>query len=127
MSNPDDLPPDEASERPGFVPELVRRMAAAQLKLPKDVLSHLFAQAERTKTDVQRLAVDELRRFLHSDRLWSEFWKVVSGMTIEVEAKVRLVPDRKGKAAKRGRPSIQVKNVSARLRPGSSRTDAGKP
>ncbi|MDP3237239.1 MAG: hypothetical protein Q8N26_30910 [Myxococcales bacterium] len=101
----------------GFVTDFVRRMAAAslgavvmseegirkvasQLKLPKEVLGLVLTQAEKTKEDIGRVVVEEVRKFLQSDRMRDEFLKVIAGMTIEVRAEVKLVPDRvKGEAA----------------------------
>jgi hypothetical protein len=105
----DDGPPDDKAR--GFVPDFVRRMAwaglgavfmseegirrlASQLKLPKEVMGSLLATAEKTKDDLGRVVSEEVRKFLQSPRLKDELLKVVSGMTIEVKAEVRLVPGR---------------------------------
>lgn len=109
----DPLDDDGANEAhsTGFVTDFVRRMAAAslgavvmseeglrkvasQLKLPKEVLGVVLAQAEKTKEDIGRLVIEEVRKFLQSDRMRDEFLKVIAGMTIEVRAEVKLVPDR---------------------------------
>jgi hypothetical protein len=93
------------------IPELVRKVAVAglgavfmteeglrslagQLKLPKEVLSTVLGQAERTKEEIGRVLSEEIRRFLQSDKLRNEFLKMLAGMTIEVRAEVKLVPDR---------------------------------
>ncbi len=99
----------------GFVPDFVRRMAwaglgavfmseegvrrlAGQLKLPKEALGYLLAQAEKTKDDVGRVVSEEVRKLLQSNKLRDEMLKLLAGMTIEVRAEVKLVPDRvKGK------------------------------
>jgi hypothetical protein len=108
----------EQEGKPGsrFVPDFVRRMAwaglgavfmseegvrrlAGQLKLPKEALGFLLAQAEKTKDDVGRVVSEEVRKLLQSDKLRDEMLKLIAGMTIEVRAEVKLVPDRvKGKA-----------------------------
>ncbi len=126
----DELPPDEDGRR-GFVPEFVRRMAAAsvgavvmseesirklasQLKLPKEVLGLLLTQAEKTKEDIGRIVIEEVRKFLQSDRMRDEFLKMIAGMTIEVRAEVKLVPDRvKGEAASL-LPKVTVHELKAR-------------
>ncbi len=118
MAGNDDFPPDPLlddedrqgrSGPAGFVPEFVRRMAVAglgalfmteegirnlagQLKLPKEVLGFILSQAERTKDEVGRVLADELRRFLQSEKLREEFVKLMSGMTLDVRAQIRLVP-----------------------------------
>lgn len=116
----------------GFVPEFVRKMAvagmgalfmteeglrglASQLKLPKDVLAYLLSQAQNTKDDISRVVSEEIRRFLQSDKLRDEFLKLVSGMTLEVTAQVRLVPsnERKGKEPAAS-PEIKVTHLTAK-------------
>jgi hypothetical protein len=117
--NPEDLPPDDpldedadvGDEKKGFVPDFVRRMAwaglgavfmseegirrlAGQLKLPKEALSFLLHQAEKTKDEIGRTVSEEVRKLLQSDRLRDELLRMIAGMTIEVRAEVKLVPDR---------------------------------
>ncbi len=105
----DEDPLDDKSR--GFVPDFVRRVAwaglgavfmseegirklASQAKLPKEALGFLLQQAEKTKDDIGRTVSEEVRKFLQSDRLRDELLKVIAGMTIEVRAEVKLVPDR---------------------------------
>jgi hypothetical protein len=120
--NPDPLDPglqDESGEHPaddagglrGVIPEIVRKVAVAglgavfmteeglrslagQLKLPKEALGMVLGQAEKTKEEIGRVISEELRRFLQSDKLRNEFLKMIAGMTIEVRAEVKLVPDK---------------------------------
>jgi len=125
----DDYAPDGREGRAGFVPEFVRKMAVAglgaifmteegirnlagQLKLPKEVLGFILSQAERTKDEVGRVLADELRRFLQSEKLREEFVKLMSGMTLDVRAQIRLVPsDEEAKPAERkdGEPESKAK------------------
>lgn len=112
-SSPDFLGEEGDDARPlkGFVPEFVRKMAvtglgalfmteegirslASQMKLPKEVLGFIVGQAEKTKEDVARVLTEELRKFFQSEKLRDEFLKLLSGMTIEVKAEVRLVPSK---------------------------------
>jgi hypothetical protein len=132
---PDDDPLDDdsAADEHGrsFVTDFVRRMAAAslgavvmseegirkvagQLKLPKEVLGLVLAQAEKTKEDIGRVVVEEVRKFLQSDRMRDEFLKMIAGMTLEVRAEVKLVPDRvKGEAASL-LPKVTVSELKTR-------------
>jgi hypothetical protein len=123
----DELDPDEEpSEREsrGFVTEWVRKLAvagmgaifmteeglrslASQLKLPKEALAFILAQAEKTKGEISRVITDEIRRFLQSEKLREEFLKLLSQMTIEVKAEVRLKPDS-------GEPKVEVTELNAR-------------
>lgn len=128
----EDLFDEEVKEGRGFVPEFVRKMAvagmgalfmteeglrglASQLKLPKDVLTYLLAQAQNTKDDISRVVSEELRGFLQSDKLRDEFLKLLSGMTVEVTAQVRLVPthERKGKEPSAS-PELKITHLSAK-------------
>jgi len=122
----DDMPLEEPPPAPLFagVPELMRKAAfaglgalfmteeglrrtAAQLPLPKEALAALLAQAERTKEEVTRVLAEELRRFLHSEGLKRELSQIFSGMSLEVKARVRLVPDEK--SGQPPRPQVKVK------------------
>jgi hypothetical protein len=127
--DPLDEPTDEKGK--GFVPDFVRRMAwaglgavfmseegvrkvASQLKLPKEALGLLLQQAEKTKDDIGRLVSDEVRKFLQSDRLRDELLKVIAGMTIEVRAEVKLVPDRVRDEAPSLLPKVKISEFKTR-------------
>jgi len=157
----DDFPPDplldederqDRSNGPaGFVPEFVRRMAVAglgalfmteegirnlagQLKLPKEALGFILGQAEKTKDEVTRVVTEELRRFLQSEKLRDEFLKLMSGMTVEIKAQIRLVPPEKEekssesgappeptKPRRSATPSVVISELNAK-RPSAKRT-----
>ena len=108
-------------EKSGFVPEFLRKLAVAglgavfmteegvrnlagQLKLPKEVLGYLLAQAEKTKDDVSRTVSEELRRFMQSDKLRQEFIKLLAGTSVEVTAQIRLVPSKSSKKTSAAEP-----------------------
>jgi hypothetical protein len=127
MSRPSDFEPPADPEAPageadpagrlgGLVPDLIRkavvtglgavfmteeglRNLAGQLKLPKELLGSVAAQADRTKAEVTRVIGEELRRFLNSEVLRKELLQALSGMTVEIKAEVRLRPDPDGKGA----------------------------
>lgn len=107
--------PREDEEEPrsgpsGFaVPEIVRRAVltgvgalfmteegirnlVGDLKLPKDALGFLLAQADRTRGEVARVVTQEVRRFLESERLRREIWKLLTSVTLEVNASIQLKP-----------------------------------
>ena len=121
---------DEREAR-SFVPEFVRKVAVAglgavfmteegirslagQLKLPKEVLGFILSQAEKTKGEVGRVVSEEIRRFLQSEKLREEFLKLMAGMTVEVKAEIRLVPDKKSGHADGASPRVNVSELSAR-------------
>ena len=159
MNDPDDFNDDPLgghkfddenprdSGRIGFVADFVRKVAVAgvgavflgeeglrslagQLKLPKEALGFIMGQAEKTKDEVSRVVTEEIRRFLQSEKLRDEFVKLLSGMTVEVKAQIRLIPpEERGAAA--GDPAVLPKVTVTELkteRPGRRRrTDAKKP
>jgi hypothetical protein len=145
----EDFPPDPLDDdydqphgregRAGFVPDFVRKVAVAglgaifmteegirnlagQLKLPKEMLGFVLTQAEKTKDEVGRVLAEEVRRFLQSEKLREEFVKLMSGMTLDVRAQIRLVPadeDKKQGEAEQGSgtpttPKVTVTEVNAR-------------
>jgi len=125
----------------GVIPELVRKVAVAglgavfmteegirnlagQLKLPKEALSVVLGQAEKTKEEIGRVISEELRRFLQSDKLRNEFLKMIAGMTIEVRAEVKLVPDKVKEHADTPSllPKVNVTELKARASGGGKRS-----
>jgi hypothetical protein len=121
-----DSEPEREGTRGGFVPEFMRKVAVAglgalfmteegirsmagQLKLPKEVLGYILGQAEKTKGEVGRVISEELRGFLQSEKLRDEFLKLLSGMTVEVNARIRLVPHESGEEGEpAGEPGPKV-------------------
>src|SRR5438270_7019049 len=114
----DDLPPEEMKRLSGIVPDIVRRAVLTgvgalfmteeglrnlmgEMKLPKDALAFLLAQADKTRTEVARVVTSEVRRFLESETLRREIWKVLTGVTLEVNATIQLKPS--------GEPGIRAK------------------
>ncbi len=106
---PDDPLDDDKDGKGGF--SFVRRMAwaglgavfmseegvrrlAGQLKLPKEAMGFLLSQAEKTKDEIGRVVSEEVRKLLQSEKLRDEMLKLIAGMTIEIRAEVKLVPDR---------------------------------
>jgi hypothetical protein len=110
---PDEDPPDDLSTEDkrllGIVPDIVRRAVltgvgalfmteegirnlVGEMKLPKDALAFLVSQADRTRGEVTRVVTHEVRRFLESETLRREIWKVLTGVTVEVNATIQLKP-----------------------------------
>src|SRR3954465_10966840 len=105
----DDLPPEDVKKLSGLVPDIVRRAVltgvgalfmteegirnlVGDMKMPKDALSFLMSQADKTRTEVARVVTQEVRRFLESETLRRELWKVLTGVTLEVNATIQLKP-----------------------------------
>ena len=58
-------------------------------------------QADKTRTEVARVVTQEMRRFLESETLRREIWKLLTSVTLEVNATVQLKPS--------GEPHIRAK------------------
>jgi hypothetical protein len=99
-----------------FMTEEGIRSLAGQLKLPKEALGFVVAQAEKTKEEVARVVSEELRRFLQSDKVQQEFRRLLSDMTFEIKAEVRMVPKKKGADAEEDKsdPKVAVTDLNAR-------------
>ena len=130
FTGPDDAP-EEMKKISAIVPDIVRRAVltgvgalfmteegirnlAGQLKLPKEVLAFILSQAEKTKDELARIVSDELRRFLQSEKLREEFVKLLAGMTMEINAQVRLVPSER--KAGEHHPKVTVSELSTRVK-----------
>lgn len=115
---PDDLPPDEVKKLSGLVPDIVRRAVltgvgalfmteegirnmVTEMKLPKDALAFLLSQADKSRAEVARVVTQEMRRFLESETLRREMWKLLTSVTLEVNASIQLKPS--------GEPGIRAK------------------
>ena len=88
-----------------FMTEEGIRNAVTEMKLPKEALNFLLGQAEKTRIEVSRVVSQEVRRFLESETLRREVMKLLSSVTLEVSASIKLKPT--------GEPTIQTK-VKAR-------------
>jgi hypothetical protein len=109
LAEDDELPPEEVKKLSGLVPDIVRRAVltgvgalfmteegirnlVGDMKLPKDALGFLLSQADKTRTEVARVVTQEVRRFLESETLRREIWKLLTGVTLEVNASIQLKP-----------------------------------
>ena len=105
---------DDEQKAKGILPESVRkalamglsavfmteegiRNALGDMRLPKEAMSFLTQQAERTRKDLFRMVSDELKGFLKDLDLSTIIKKALDGMTFEVQAKIKLTRDEKDK------------------------------
>jgi hypothetical protein len=113
-----ELTPEDAKKLSGLVPDVVRRAVltgvgalfmteegirnvVSEMKLPKDALAFLLAQAEKSRTEVSRVVTQEIRRFLEGEAFQRELWKILTSVTLEVSASIQLKPS--------GKPSFKAK------------------
>lgn len=96
-----------------FMTEEGIRTLVKDLKLPKDVMRFVLGQAERSKDELLRIIGEEVRRFLESAALRREMMRLLSEMTLEVKAEIRLRPEGEGGAMA---PVVKVTEATARRR-----------
>jgi hypothetical protein len=99
-----------------FMTEEGIRNLASQMKLPKEVLTFVLSSAEKTKDEIGRVVTEEVRRFLQSEKLRDEFLKLLTRMTLEVTAQVRLVPEseKPGEEGAPLKPKLTVTDLHVR-------------
>jgi len=76
-----------------FLTEEGIRRTVSDLRLPKEALGYLAAQADRTRAEAGRILRKELRGFLNSEAFRRQIQQMLSGVTVEIRAEVRLRPD----------------------------------
>ena len=101
-----------------FMTEEGIRTYVKDLKLPKDVMNFVVGQADRSKGELFRVIGEELHRFFESELLRREVTTLLSQMTLEVHAEIRLKPAGSGPgsegAVERAAPEIKVKSATVR-------------
>lgn len=94
-----------------FMTEEGIRTYVKDLKLPKELMGFVVGQAERSKDELFRVVGQELRHFFESAALRRELTRLLSEVTIELKAEIRLKPSGEG-----GLPEPEVKVHSATAR-----------
>lgn len=86
-----------------FMTEEGIRRSVQELKLPKEAFAYVAGQAEKTRSEAGRIFRKEIRRFLNSEAFRQQLTQMVSGLTLEVKAEIRLKP------ALEGDPDLKTK------------------
>jgi hypothetical protein len=76
-----------------FVTEGGIRGALGELRLPKEALTYLAQQTDKTRRELFGAVSDELKGFLAGIDLPGELRKALKGLKLEVKAEVRFVED----------------------------------
>ena len=108
-----------------FLTEEGARKLARDWKLPKEIVGYIAGQAGSAKDEIVRVVTEEVRKFFESEALRREFLRVISSMSIEVHAEVRLKPSRGGKVE----AEVKAASVKPRVRRGRAdeQGDEGAP
>jgi hypothetical protein len=78
-----------------FMTEEGIRNALSEMKLPKNVIAAAVSQADKTKREISGMIASEVRHFLDGIRVDEIIRKALVGQTIEINATIRIKPDKK--------------------------------
>ena len=82
-----------------------------EMKMPKEVASFVFAQADDTKTGLYRVVAKEVRDFLEHTNLAEEITRALTTLSFEIKTEIRFIPnDSKADAGdplKRTKPEVK--------------------
>ena len=102
-----------------FLTEEGARKVARDWKLPKEIVGYIVSQAGSAKDEIVRVVSEEVRKFFESEALRREFLRVLTSMSIEVHAEVRLKPSKGGKVE----TEVKVSSVKPKLRRGKDEAE----
>ncbi len=80
----------ELSEKPESLRNFV-----ADLRLPKEVLSDIYAQIDDTKMGLYRVVAKEIRDVLEHTAIADEIAKVLTKLSFEIKTEIRFIPNDK--------------------------------
>jgi hypothetical protein len=83
----------ELSEKP----ETLRNFVG-DLRLPKEVLSDVYAQIDDTKNGLYRVVAKEIRDVLEQTQIAEELAKVLTKLSFEIKTEIRFVPNDRASA-----------------------------
>ena len=72
------------------------RNALSDIRLTHQAKEYLSKQAQKGKEEVTRVLVREVKRFLNEVHLHEELQKALAGLSLEIEAKIKIVPSKDG-------------------------------
>ena len=75
----------------GVLKDGVIKNIAREMKLPREIVTHLISQIDETKQATLKLVSKEIRLFLENTNLSDEMAKLLSQLSFEVSTKVRFV------------------------------------
>ncbi|EYF08018.1 hypothetical protein [Chondromyces apiculatus] len=73
-------------------PENLRQFVG-DLKLPKELLQHLYGQIDETKSGLYRVVAKEIRDVLEQTNLADEISKVLTKLSFEIKTEIRFIPN----------------------------------
>lgn len=81
-----------------FMSEETLKSSLTDMKLPKEAMGYVVAQADRTKKEIVAAIARETREFLSKLEVDKMLAKALVGNTIEISTRIRVVPKHGGEA-----------------------------
>lgn len=81
-----------------FMSEETLKSSLTDMKLPKEAMGYVVAQADRTKKEIVAAIARETREFLSKLEVDKMLAKALVGNTIEISTRIRVVPKEGGEA-----------------------------
>lgn len=114
-----------------FMSEETLKSSLGEMKLPKEAMGYVVAQADRTKKEIVAAIARETREFLSKLEVDKMLAKALVGNTIEISTRIRVVPKDGGEAGFETTTSSQVVPASpaavARAGADEDEDDDGEP
>lgn len=82
-----------------FMSEDALRGSLSELKLPKEAMSYVMGQADRTKKEIVAVIARETREFLARLEVDKALARALVGTTIEINTRIRVIPKGEGMTA----------------------------
>lgn len=76
------------------------RGVVGDVKLPREIVSQMFAAMDDTKNGVLRVVGREVREFLEATDLATELQKVLTSLSFEIKTEIRFIPNKAGTGVK---------------------------
>jgi hypothetical protein len=104
-----------------FMSEEALRTSFGDMKLPKEAMGYLVAQADKTKRDIIDVVGRETGAFLSKLEFEKVIAKMLANTTFEIETRIRIIPKADGTLGAEIEKSPQVRAVSNDSQKSSSR------
>lgn len=85
------------------------RNALFDIQLPRQAKNYLTKQAMKGKEEMVRVLTDEIKRFLTRINLHEELKKAVSGLSIDIQASIKIGNPASGRPSKLSFGKVKVK------------------
>lgn len=94
-------------------PENIKNFVS-ELRLPKEVISDVYAQVDDTKNGIYRVVAKEIRDVLEQTQFADEIAKVLTKLSFEIKTEIRFVPNDRAAEGREGEDASPKKDGDKR-------------